>query len=73
MKSKDDNWYQEKIQSIKKIKRKLNDLIVEPQMRKKIKQDLTREKRAAKRTVKNSLKKWIENEINETDENTGTI
>ena len=73
MKSKDDNWYQEKIQSIKKIKRKLNDLIVEPQMRKKIKQDLTREKRAAKRTVKNSLKKWIENEINETDENTRGI
>ena len=73
MKSKDDNWYEEKIQSIKKIKRKLNDLIVEPQMRKKIKQDLKREKRAAKRTVKNTLKIWIENEINETDENTGRI
>ena len=33
-------------------------------MRKKIKADLKREQRGAKRSSKNSIKKWIDNEIN---------
>lgn len=63
MKAKDDNWYEDKIQSIKKRKRNLN-LIEDPKMRKRIKEDLKREQRGAKRSNKNTIKKMIENEIN---------
>ena len=62
MKTKDIAWYDQKLESIKKRKRKVY-LIEDPKMRKKIKADLKREQRGAKRTVKNSLKKWIDNEI----------
>jgi|AACY02.14.fsa_nt_gi hypothetical protein len=64
MKTKDIAWYEQKVESIKKRKRKLH-LIEDPKMRKKIKADLKREQRGAKRSEKNSLKKWMENEINE--------
>lgn len=64
MKTKDDSWYEQKIESIRKRKRKLH-LIQEPKVRKRIKADLKREQRGAKRSSKNSLKKWMENEINE--------
>lgn len=63
MKTKDINWYEDKVESIKKRKRNLHR-IEDPKMRKKIKADLKREQRGAKRSEKNSLKKWIENEIN---------
>ena len=66
MKTKDNIWYEEKIESIRKRKRKLH-LILEPKMRKRIKADLKREQRGAKRSVRNSLKKFIENEINGLD------
>lgn len=63
MKTKDIAWYEQKLESIKKRKRKVY-LIEDPKMRKRIKADLKREQRGAKRTEKNSLKKWINNEIN---------
>lgn len=63
MKTKDIAWYDQKLESIKKRKRKVY-LIEDPKVRKRIKADLKREQRGAKRTEKNSLKKWINNEIN---------
>lgn len=63
MKTKDINWYEDKVESIRKRKRNLHR-IEDPKMRKKIKADLKREQRGAKRSEKNSLKKWIEKEIN---------
>jgi hypothetical protein len=63
MKNKDIVWYEEKIESIKKRKRKLHH-ITDPTIRKRLKADLKREQRAAKRSEKNNLKKWINNEIN---------
>jgi len=63
MKTKDINWYEDKVESIRKRKRNLHR-IEDPKMRKKIKADLKREQGGAKRSEKNSLKKWIENEIN---------
>lgn len=64
MKTKDIAWYNQKLESIKKRKRKIH-LIQEPNVRKRIKADLKREQRGAKRSEKNSLKKWIEDEIND--------
>ena len=64
MKTKDIAWYNRKLESIKKRKRKVH-LIQEPNVRKRIKADLKREQRGAKRSEKNSLKKWIEDEIND--------
>lgn len=64
MKTKDIAWYNQKLDSIKKRKRKVH-LIQEPNVRKRIKADLKREQRGAKRSEKNSLKKWIEDEIND--------
>ena len=64
MKTKDIAWYNQKLESIKKRKRKVH-LIQEPNVRKRIKADLKREQRGAKRSEKNSLKKWIEDEIND--------
>ena len=54
--------YDEKIQSIKKRKRNLK-MLQDPDMIKRIKKDLEREKRAAKRGDKNNVKKYIKNEI----------
>jgi len=62
MKTKDINWYEEKVESIRKRKRNLHK-VEDPKMRKKIKADLKREQRGAKRSEKNSLKIWIKNEI----------
>ena len=64
MKNKDINWYNDKIQSIKKRKRNLR-FVQDATMVKKIKNDLKREQRAAKRSEKNSLKEWIKSQINE--------
>jgi hypothetical protein len=63
MKTKDIAWYEEKIQDIKKRKRKLK-LIQDPEMVKKMKKDLEREKRGAKRSEKHYLKEWIKRELN---------
>lgn len=63
MKAKDDIWYEQKIDSIRKRKRKLH-IIQEPKVRNKMKDDLNREARSAKRSSKNSIKKFIDNEIN---------
>jgi hypothetical protein len=67
MKTKDDNWYENKIESIRKRK-KFVHRIEDPKMRKKLKADLKREQRGAKRSEKNSLKEWINNEINGTND-----
>jgi len=58
MKEKDDIWYDEKIKDIKKRKRNLKH-IHDPNIVKAIKQDLKREKRAAKRAEKQNWKKKI--------------
>ena len=58
MKTKDEDWYQEKIQDIKKRKRKLRH-IQDSKIVKKIKNDLIREKRAVKRAEKQNWKKKI--------------
>lgn len=67
MKIKDNIWYEQKIESIRKRKRKLH-LILEPKVRKRIKDDLKREARGAKRAEKQSLEKFIESEISENKE-----
>ncbi len=66
MKTKDTSWLQEKIQDIKRRKRRLK-LIQDPELVKKGKKDLKREYRSSKRSEKNFLKEWIKNELN--DEN----
>lgn len=63
MKDKDINWYNEKIQDIKKRKRSLRH-IQDPTIVKKIKKDLEREKRGAKRAEKQNLSNWLKNEEN---------
>ncbi len=54
--------YDDKIQSIKKRKRSLK-MLQDPDMIKRIKKDLTREKRNAKHSDKNKLNEWIKEEI----------
>ena len=61
---KDISWYNDKIQDIRKRKRVLSELDIEPSMRRKIKDDLKREQRGYKRSEKNELKKFIKDEIN---------
>lgn len=68
MKNKDINWYEQKVDSIRKRKRKLY-LVEDPRVRKRIKEDLKREQRAAKRSEKNCLKQRIEDEINGVNNN----
>ena len=55
--------YEEKVQSIKKRKRALR-FIQDPNIVKKIKKDLKREQRGAKRSEKHGLREWIKNELN---------
>lgn len=57
------SWHLEKIQNIKKRKRRLK-LLQDPSLVKKIKADLKTEYRASKRSEKFYLKEWIKNEIN---------
>lgn len=61
-KEKDIIWYNEKIQSIKKRKRNLK-LLQDPNMIKKIKKDLEREKRNAKHAMKQNVRKYIKEQI----------
>lgn len=62
MKTKDANWVDEKIQDIKRRKRRLK-LLQDPELVKKSKRDLKREYRGVKRSEKNFLREWIKNEI----------
>ena len=55
MKTKDVNWVDEKIQDIKRRKRRLK-LLQDPELVKKSKRDLKREYRGVKRSEKNFLK-----------------
>ena len=54
--------YDEKVEEIRKKKRKLRD-IQEPGLVKKIKKDLKSEQRAAKRSERNNLKNYIKDQI----------
>jgi predicted secreted Zn-dependent protease len=58
-----ENTYEEKVQDIKKRKRSLR-FIQDPNMVKKIKKDLKREQRGAKRSERHELREWIKNELN---------
>jgi hypothetical protein len=63
MKTKDIDWYENKVQDIKKRKRSLRH-VQDSGVVKKIKKDLKSEQRAAKRSEKMNLKNWINEEIN---------
>lgn len=63
MKNKDIDWYENKVQDIKKRKRSLRH-VQDSGVVKKIKKDLKSEQRAAKRSEKMNLKNWINEEIN---------
>jgi hypothetical protein len=54
--------YDEKIEDIKKRKRKLK-MLQDPDMIKRIKKDLKREQRSAKHSEKNDLKNWLKEEV----------
>jgi hypothetical protein len=62
MKTKDINWYEDKVESIRKRKRNLHR-IEDPKIRKRIKADLKREQRAAKRAERRNINIYIEKEI----------
>ena len=62
MKAKDTNWMNDKIQDIKKRKRKLA-LLQDPEMKKRIKKDLKVEYRSVKRAEKQNIDKYIKDEI----------
>lgn len=62
MKTKDQDWYEGKVEEIRKKKRKLRH-IQDAKKVKQIKEDLKREQRAAKRSLKQHLKKWIKSQI----------
>lgn len=62
MKNKDSKWLDDKIQDIKKRKRALRH-VQDSFIVKKMKNDLKREHRSAKRAERNSLKNWIKKEI----------
>ncbi len=64
MKAKDSDWLDLKIQDIKKRKRRLTKAKLEDvALRKKLKDDLTREYRAAKRSEKQYIDKWIKDQL----------
>lgn len=54
--------YDDKVEEIRKKKRKLRD-IQEPDLVKKIKKELKREQRAAKRSSNNELRNYLKDEI----------
>jgi len=64
MKVKDTNWMNDKIQDIKKRKRKL-ELLQDPEMKKRIKKDLKREYRSVKRGERNQNNIYMKKEIDE--------
>lgn len=64
MKEKDMDWFEEKVQDIKKRKRALRH-VQDASIVKKMKKDLKREYRSAKHAEKNEVKKRIKREANE--------
>lgn len=60
--------YDDKIEDIRKRKRNLRN-IQEPSLVKKMKKDLKREQRAAKRSDNNEVNKYIKNQINNYNKN----
>lgn len=66
MKNKDydieRSGYDEKIESIRKRKRNLK-MLQDPEMVKRIKKDLKREQRGAKRSERNDLREWLKEEV----------
>lgn len=62
MKNRDQKWYEDKVEEIRKKKRKLRH-IQDPKKVRLIKDDLKREQRAAKRSSKHHLKEWIKSQI----------
>ena len=62
MKTKDQDWYEGKVEEIRKKNRKLRH-IQDAKKVKQIKGELKREQRAAKRSLKQHLKKWINEQI----------
>ena len=62
MKNKDIDWYDKKLQDIKRRKRDLR-LIEDPKLVRRKKDDLKREQRGAKRSEKNNLRGYLKNEI----------
>jgi hypothetical protein len=54
--------YDEKIEDIKKRKRKLK-MLQDPDMIKRIKKDLKREQRNAKHSERNELRNWLKEEV----------
>jgi len=61
-KDKDINWLNDKIQDIKKRKRSL-EMLIDPDLKKKIRKDLKREYRSVKRANKQNIDKFIKSEI----------
>ena len=61
-KDKDINWLNDKIQDIKKRKRNL-EMLIDPDLKKKIRKDLKREYRSVKRANKQNIDKFIKSEI----------
>ena len=64
MKEKDIDWFEEKVEDIKKRKRALRH-VQDASMVKKMKKDLKIEYRSAKHAEKNEVKKRIKKEANE--------
>ena len=64
--------YEKKVEEIRKKKRKLRD-IQEPDLVKKIKKELKREQRGAKRHDKDELKKYLKKQIDIHEEENGLI
>ena len=65
MSTKNTSWYQKELKSIKERKRELRH--EDPNLRKKMRDDLKREQRRNKRAERNNLRKWINNELNGID------
>ena len=63
MRKKDDDWLDDKLKSIRRRKRLIRHVQDAPLAR-KMKKDLKREQRAAKRGVAQSIKKHIDDAIN---------
>ena len=64
MKNKDQDWYESKVEEIRKKKRKLRH-IQDAKKVKSIKEDLKREQRSAKRSMKQNIKILIKKEIDQ--------
>ena len=72
MKNKDDSWYEQKIQELKKEKKQREEAMrksafVTSKDRKQVAEEARKKKRSLKRALKQNLKKMIQNEIDSMD------